>query len=279
MNIECAVTNLPAIAHLRDIYRHEMHCQIIHDSLHVRPGWTTPYLLKVDGAAVGYGAVAHAGPWTDRPTIFEFFVLPAQRHRVFRLFHEFVSVSGTRSVETQTNGTVLGLLVQSFCPSVVAEAILYEDGFSPPIHVPGASVRPATPSDAGTVAARQLDDQAKWVLQLGDEVVGTGGILYHYNRPYGDIFLSIAEPFRGRGLGAFLVQELKRVCYEQGSIPAARCNVDNTASQRTLQKAGFVPCGNIVTGALKAIGSQLGAGLNRRTSAGISSRDHCTWSG
>jgi GNAT superfamily N-acetyltransferase len=209
----------------------------------------------VDGAPAGYGAVAHAGPWTDKPTIFEFFVLPAQRHRVFRLFHEFVTVSGTRSVETQTNGTVLGVLVQSFCSSVVAEAILYEDAFSPAIHIPGASVRLARPSDAGSVAARKLDDQAEWLLQSGDEIVGTGGILYHYNRPYGDIFMSIAESFRGRGLGAFLVQELKRVCYEQGSIPAARCNVDNTASQRTLQKAGFVPCGNIVTGTLKTFGA------------------------
>ena len=34
-------------------------------------------------------------------------------------------------------------------------------------------------------------------------------------------------------------------------IPAARCNVDNTASQLTLQRAGFVPCGNMVTGTLK----------------------------
>ena len=251
MNIECKVTELSAIAQLRDIYRHEMHCQIIQDSLHTRSGWTTPYLLKVDGAPAGYGAVAHAGPWKDKPTIFEFFVLPGQRHRTIRLFREFVTASGTRSIETQTNGTVLGVLVQSFCPAVVAEAIVYEDGYRTSISMPRAVVRSVTPDDATQIAAGQLDGGAKWLLQLGDEIVGTGGILYHYNRPYGDIFMAIAEPFRRRDLGAFLVQELKRVCYEQGSVPAARCNVDNTASQLTLQKAGFVPCGNIVTGTLK----------------------------
>jgi GNAT superfamily N-acetyltransferase len=251
MNTECKVTELSAIAQLRDIYRHEMHCQIIHDSLHTRSGWTTPYLLKVDGAPVGYGAVAHAGPWKDKPTIFEFFVLPGQRHRTIRHFREFVTASGTRSIETQTNGTVLGVLVQSFCPSVVAEAIVYEDGHRTSISIPRAVVRPVTPDDATQIAAGKLDGGAKWLLQLGDEIVGTGGILDHYNRPYGDIFMAIAEPFRRRDLGAFLVQELKRVCYEQGSVPAARCNVDNTASQLTLQKAGFVPCGNIVTGTLK----------------------------
>src|SRR5215469_12062584 len=103
MNIECKPTDNSAIAYLRDIYRHEMHCQVLYDSLHVRPGWTTPYLLTVDGAPAGYGAVAHAGPWKDKPTIFEFFVLPGQRHRTFRLFSQFVIACGTRSVETQTN--------------------------------------------------------------------------------------------------------------------------------------------------------------------------------
>jgi len=251
MNIQCSATNLAAIAQLRDIYRHEMHCQVMYDSLHSRPGWTTPYMLTVEGEPAGYGAVAHAGPWKDKPTIFEFFVLPDQRDRMIRLFKELVKATGTRSVETQTNRTMLAVMLHAFCPSVVAEAILYEDGLLTSLAIPGATVRQVTRGDAKQIAARQLDDGAEWLLQLGDEIVGTGGILYHYNRPYGDIFMSIAEPFRRRGLGAFLVQELKRISYEGGSIPAARCNVDNTASQMTLQKAGFVPCGNIVTGTLR----------------------------
>jgi len=43
---------------------------------------------------------------------------------------------------------------------------------------------------------------------------------------------------------------LKRVCYEQGNVPAARCNPSNVASRKTLQKAGFVPCGHILTGSV-----------------------------
>ena len=72
-------------------------------------------------------------------------------------------------------------------------------------------------------------------------VVANGGILYHYNRPYGDIYMEVAEAYRRRGIGSYFVQELKRICYEGGSIPCARCNPDNTASRKTLQKAGFVP--------------------------------------
>jgi len=250
MPITCTPTDLASISPMRDIYRHEMHCQVTHDSLHVRPGWTTSYLLTLDGETAGYGAVAHAGPWKDKPTIFEFFVLPTHRHRTIRLFWEFASAAGTRSLETQSNDPLLGILIQSFCPSVVAEAIVFKDGITTSIRIPGASVRPVTPADAPGIAARKLDVEAKWLLESPEGIVGTGGILYHYNRPYGDIYMAVAEPFRRRGLGAFLVQELKRICYANGSIPAARCNVKNGASQLTLQSAGFIPCGNIVTGTL-----------------------------
>jgi RimJ/RimL family protein N-acetyltransferase len=83
-------------------------------------------------------------------------------------------------------------------------------------------------------------------------VAASGGILFHYNRPYGDIYMETAEAFRRRGLGSFLVQELKRVCYEGGQVPAARCSPNNIASRRTLQRAGFVPCGHILKGAVRS---------------------------
>ena len=35
-----------------------------------------------------------------------------------------------------------------------------------------------------------------------------------------------------------------------GNIPAARCNPRNIASRRTLQKAGFVPCGKYLNGSV-----------------------------
>jgi GNAT superfamily N-acetyltransferase len=64
--------------------------------------------------------------------------------------------------------------------------------------------------------------------------------------------MEVAEPFRRRGLGSYLVQELKRVCYEAGKRPAARCNPTNEASRSTLQKAGFLPCGRLLTGKVRA---------------------------
>src|SRR5204862_6448036 len=97
----------------------------------------------------------------------------------------------------------------------------------------------------------ELDPDAKWVVEIEGTVAAAGDILFHYSRPYGDIYMKVAEPFRRRGLGSYLVQELKRVCYEGASVPAARCNPKNIASRQTLQNAGFVPCAHILHGTIE----------------------------
>ena len=63
--------------------------------------------------------------------------------------------------------------------------------------------------------------------------------------------MHVAEAFRRRGVGALFVQELKRICYEGGSVPGARCNPANVGSRRTLMKAGFVPVGHLLHGTIK----------------------------
>ena len=87
-----------------------------------------------------------------------------------------------------------------------------------------------------------------WLESLrAHSTVGLSGVLKD-DRPYGDLYMEVAEPFRRRGLGSYLVQELKRLCYELGAVPCARCSPTNTASRRTLQKAGFVPFAHIIHG-------------------------------
>src|SRR5271154_1799028 len=80
----------------RDLYREEMKCQIIHDSIHSRPGWTLEYLLSANGTPVGYGSIAVAGPWKDKPTIYEFYVLPDYRSRLFDFFTVLLETTGAK---------------------------------------------------------------------------------------------------------------------------------------------------------------------------------------
>ena len=239
---------LREIEGMRDMYRQEMNCQIIHDSIHVRPGWTHEYLLTHGDAKVGYASVAVAGPWQTDPALYEYFVLPKQRGHMFDLFITLLKSSGTTAIETQSNDPILTVMLHTFCGSVTSEAILFHDRLTTAHTIPHAVFRGTTPDDAAHLAQQDLDSDAKWLVELGGIVAAAGGILFHYNRPYGDIYMKVGDSFRRRGIGTYLVQELKRVCYEGGSVPAARCNVNNVASRQTLQRAGFVPCGHIVKG-------------------------------
>jgi len=141
-------------------------------------------------------------------------------------------------------------MLHTLAQNVTSESILFHDKLTTAHSPPGAIVRRATPDDAAQILSHELDPGAAWVLAVEGAIAAAGDILFHYNRPYGDIYMKVAEPFRRRGLGSYLVQELKRVCYEQGSVPAARCNPANIASRKTLQKAGFVPCGHILSGSV-----------------------------
>jgi GNAT superfamily N-acetyltransferase len=223
-----------------------MACQIIHDSIHARPGWTIEHALDLNGAVAAYGSVAVGGPWTTLHALYEFYVAEDFRERIFDLFAALLNSCSATIIETQTNAPILPIMLHTLGQNIRAEAVLFEDRFETRLVPEDSGFRPTKPEDAGLLRKLDLDDTAGWVVTLNGAIAGAGGVLYHYNRPYGDIYMKIAEPFRG--LGAYLVQELKRACRAGGSVPAARCNVGNLASRRTLQKAGFVPCGNLIAG-------------------------------
>ena len=250
METSAKATTLEDIVLWRDMYRLEMACQIVHDSIHERPGWTDEFMLFAAGTPVGYGSVAVGGPWKRTPTAYEFYVVPHQRLHLFELFRALLKASGAVSVEVQSNDVLATTMLHTFAGSAVSESVLFHDKVSTSHQPLGAAFRQPTAKEALDVPENQL----RWhgVVEVEGQVAASGGILFHYNRPYGDIYMETTEVFRGRGLGSFLVQELKRVCYEGGHVPAARCNPDNVASRRTLQRAGFVPCGHVLKGPVRS---------------------------
>jgi GNAT superfamily N-acetyltransferase len=250
VNTAATPTTLERIRPWRDLYRLEMSCQIVHDSIHFRSGWTREYLLTVADTPVGYGSVAVGGPWTNQPALYEFYVVPTERLHLFELFRALLTASRPVSIEVQSNDELATTMLHAFAPNVISEAILFHDKITTVLTVPGATLREPWASEAPGLSA----DDWRWrrVVEIDGQAAASGGVLFHYNRPYGDIYMDVEEPYRKRGLGSFLVQELKRLCYEGGHVPAARCSPGNVASARTLQRAGFVPCGHILKGVLDA---------------------------
>jgi GNAT superfamily N-acetyltransferase len=197
--IAVRTSELEEIAPLRQQYREEMNCQIIFDSVHSRPGWTQEFALEVSGDLIGYGSMAVGGPWREKHALYEFFV-----QREYRM---------------QTNIPTLLIMLHVFARNIRSESILFEDQFQTSLAPERVAFRAAEPGDVELLKGHELDDSAEWVATVDGEIAGAGGVLYHYNRPYGDIYMKVAEPFRRRGIGAYLVQELKAACRKGGAFP------------------------------------------------------------
>jgi GNAT superfamily N-acetyltransferase len=233
-------------------YRAEMKSHVVHDSIHSRAGWTLPYLLDCGGVTAGYGSVAIGGPWKEQPTLLEFYVLPEHRQRSFDLFEALLATCGARHMEIQSNDVLLAVMLHTYGEGVVSEKIVFHDAFNTALPADGAVLRRITSEEDTRASQERRQGGCEWRLEVAGASVGQGGILFHYNRPYGDLYMEIAEPFRRRGLGSYLVQELKREAYELEAIPCARCSPDNVASRRTLQRAGLVPFAHMLTARIRS---------------------------
>lgn len=251
-----AITATPAaeadVLPLRVRQRDELRCQIVHDSLHRRRGWTQSYLLGSGANTAGFGSIAVAGPWADKPTVFEFYLRPEYRVRAFDLFESFLAASAARFFEVQSNDTLLFVMLHTYGRDIATEKIVFRDERETALAANGATLRRVTSEEESRRNFVERRGESDWLLEREGQTVARGGIAFHYNAPYGDIYLETVDSYRRNGYGSFLVQELKRICYELGGIPAARCNPANGPSRKTLQKAGMVPFAHILNGRLAA---------------------------
>jgi GNAT superfamily N-acetyltransferase len=248
MPVSAALASNQDILPFRVRNRAEANGQVVHDSIHTRAGWTKSYLLQVDGRATGFGSVAIGGPWKDKPTVFEFYLLPEARGRGFDAFEAFVAASGARFFEVQTSDMLLTAMLHTYGSDLASEKIVFRDELTTSLPAQGAALKRVTSEEESACCFQERAGKSEWTLELNGKAVGSGALLFHYNHPYCDVAMEINEEYRRRGLGAYLVQELKRIAYDMGGIPAARCDPNNVVSRKTLQKAGMVPFAHILAG-------------------------------
>jgi GNAT superfamily N-acetyltransferase len=243
MSIEVSRVEVDDIMPLRELHRQQMNCQIMHDSF-PRRGFSDPYLIHVEGRIAGYGLVANQH-WPE--TVHEFYASPAYRAAALPMFRQLLEVSQATGILAQTNDRLQMLMLYDCAANITSDTILFEDGFTTHLTCPAGVLRKVTEADEERFREHKLEG-GDWMIESEGVPVATGGVTFHYNPPYGDIYMRVHEQYRGRGYGSYLVQELKRIAYEIGKTPAARCNVSNTASRKTLQKAGMLPCCRLLVG-------------------------------
>jgi GNAT superfamily N-acetyltransferase len=236
MTLSVTKTTIRDILSLRSLFLQENNFQIRYNATHER-GWSDSYTFTIDNETIGYGCIKGNENHNDRDTVFEFYLVPSFRNMASVAFLELLRTSKASFIESQSNDLLLTSLLYQYGQDINSNVILFEDSFTSKIKADIALFRKRSGNDV--VFAHTSEPVGDYVLEVNKQVVGTGGFLLHYNMPFADLFMEIEESHRRRGLGTFLVQELKRQCYLAGRVPAARCNINNFASRATLTRAGL----------------------------------------
>lgn len=247
MTLKATKVNLKDILSYRDLYLQAMNCQIRYNARHER-GWSDSYLLCAEGVVIGYGSVM-GQEIVDRDTIFEFYLFPQYEYLATRIFTVLLETSGAKFIEPQSNARLLTMMLYEFATNIRAEAILFEDGGTTCLSLPDVVFR--SKEEYENTFGKKVEDGSGYVLEQEGEILGSGDFLLHYNKPFADLYMEVAESHRKKGLGSYLIQELKRVCYLAGRVPAARCNIQNKASKATLLKGGLRVAGCMLLGDVK----------------------------
>ncbi len=239
MKAEVYKVPLSEIQNLRNLSLQENTFQFVHDKCH-GAGWADTYIFSIGKEVVGYGSVWGKDDRSSRDTIFEFYLLRPYRKSAHFIFPVFKIVSEASYMESQTNSILQSEMLFEYARNINAEAILFEDGFQTELNI------------SGTYFKKNPDtkDGPEYVLEHAGEIVANGGYVRNYNFPYIDMYYEVKEDQRMKGFGSLFTQELKNEAYRLKRVPAARCNINNTASKATLLKAGMKVCGHMLVGEL-----------------------------
>jgi RimJ/RimL family protein N-acetyltransferase len=246
--VEVRKTSLEEILPLRQLFLQENNFQIRYNACHER-GWTDSYVLTLQDIRIGYGSIKGKENLRDRNALFEFYLLPTFRNRSSQIFSTLLHASRASFIESQTNDVLLSSMLYEFADQFESKVILFEDHSTTCQVMEAVVFRPRQENES--VYEHQSEPEGDWVLEYRKEIVATGGFLLHYNIPFADLYMEVKPDHRGKGLGTFLLQELKRQCYLSGRVPAARCNIENLASKAALLKAGFRIAGYMLCAKVK----------------------------
>lgn len=208
-------------------------------------------VLGAGDAPIGYLAA-------EEGAVVEFFVLDAALPTLSELFYAAADRAGAASAVIKTYDP-LALAAATARPTRVKTigvncTTWSDERFEPP---EGFSARPGGADDLAVLLAvgpglferpeemrRELQAGRVTIYEQDGAAVGCGLLLPIGDRRDAlDLGVGVLPAWRGQGVGEQIVRHLKVVCLrERGMRPVCGCAVENVASRRTLERAGFLTC-------------------------------------
>lgn len=248
MTLQAQQTTLENMLPFRQLFLQETNFQIRYNAVHER-GWSDSYLLTADGVVIGYGAIKGKEEIKDRDAVFEFYLLPAYQKRASAVFPVLLAASGATYITCQSNDSSLAAMLYEYGENINADVILFAEDYMTNHILPDVIFRARTAEDV--MPGTKPEDMGAYILEKAGIIVASAGFLLHYNKPFADLYMEVHPDYRLQGLGSFILQEVKKECYQHGRVPAARCNINNPASKAALLKAGMKVAGYMLTGKVK----------------------------
>ena len=86
-----------------------------------------------------------------------------------------------------------------------------------------------------------IRDESVFLFYLNDEFAGCGTILrVHPDWDYQDLGIWVKKEFRRQGVATHIINWSVSYCNSKKWIPICGCDIENFASQKTLEKCGFI---------------------------------------
>jgi GNAT superfamily N-acetyltransferase len=208
------------------------------------------FLIKYETKPAGYFSLSKDG------CLLEYYVFPEWINQADIIFGEIIRKFQVKKALCKSFDTVMLSSCYTYHKSSRAIGILFREYCekAPFNHTGDISIRRAVPADETTIIEvnEEVFDHPSEVLQyimanqifiyekLGD-LVGFGIFSQVIpGRPDRDIGMLVVPAYRKRGYGQFILHHLVHFCQENGWRFSAGCAIENIASRKCLEKAGFI---------------------------------------
>jgi GNAT superfamily N-acetyltransferase len=213
--------------------------------------------IRVAGETAGYFCVDEEGQ------LLQFHVTSAFEKDAPKIFAGVVARDDVKGAIVRTaEPAALGVCLDVH-KKVRVHSYLYQDQDESEVTLTGRgdlTFQPVTAAELDEVEIFQRscfdDDLGEWLvgylknlvsrselhaLRSGAELLGTGETRVSETQiPHVDLGVIVSREHRGAGIAPYILWRLKELCYRRGEKPICSTTVDNVASQRAIQKAGFV---------------------------------------
>jgi len=208
------------------------------------------HLVHIGDAAAGYFILS------PENVLLEYFLLPEWEYRLDEILGRILREFSVRKALCKSFDSALLSCCYGFHKNTRAVGVLFREYQEKTTQTSGAgiAVRRAVMADEARIIAvneevfdhpeevsEYIQAQQIFLFETGGQLIGFGiySPVFPGRRDY-DIGMLIVPEYRKQGYGAFIIQYLINFCQQNGWNFSAGCDINNIASRRCLEKAGFI---------------------------------------